>query len=228
MTTIRRAKTRLLRKPAPKRGQAATPEYHHGDLQEALIAATEEILAKEGAESFTLREVARRAGVSPAAPSHHFGNATGLLVVVALRGYAELTRMLQEAGASAATPVERLHAQGAAYVRFALQYPGRFEMMFSHRQRLADDDRLKGAGKAAYAELEHTLEACVPEKNPQAARLAAVAAWSAVHGFAKLAVEGKFDQSVDGKGEKGREKVIKAILEPMLAYLWPVNGKRKT
>lgn len=229
MTKNSRAPSKPVRKRAPKRGQPAVSEYHHGDLQEALIAATEEILAKEGAESFTLREVARRAGVSPAAPSHHFGNATGLLVTVALRGYAELTRMLKEAGADGDSPVERLHAQGAAYVRFALQHPGRFEIMFSHRQRLAGDDRLKGAGRAAYAELERTLEACVPAGHANAARLAAVAAWSAVHGFAKLAVEGKFDQSVDSKGnEKGREKVIKAILEPMLDYLWPADGKRKS
>lgn len=221
-----RSTAKPVRKPAV-REKAAVSDYHHGDLQEALIAATEEILAKEGAESFTLREVARRAGVSPAAPSHHFGNAAGLLVTVALRGYTELTRMLQEAGAGEGSPVERLHAQGAAYVRFALQHPGRFEIMFSHKRHLAGDDRLKGAGRAAYAELEQTLKSCVPANDPnaaQTARLAAVAAWSAVHGFAKLAVEGKFDSSIEGKG---REKVIKAILEPMLAYLWPAKTSTK-
>jgi AcrR family transcriptional regulator len=191
--------------------------YHHGDLREALIAATEDILAKEGAEFFTLREVARRAGVSPAAPSHHFGNAAGLLVAVGLRGYAELTRMLQEAGEGGGTPIVRLHAQGAAYVRFALKYPGRFELMFSNKRRLIGDDRLKGAGRAAYEEMERTLGELVPAKD---ARVAAVAAWSTIHGFAKLAIEGKFDAA-----GKGSEKVIKGVLEPMLEYLWPVKGR---
>jgi AcrR family transcriptional regulator len=186
--------------------------YHHGDLREALIAATEDILAKEGAEFFTLRAVARRAGVSPAAPSHHFGNAAGLLVAVGLRGYAELTRMLKEAGEGAGTPIERLHAQGTAYVRFALRYPGRFELMFSNKRRLIGDDRLKGAGKAAYEEMERTLGEVVPAKD---ARVAAIAAWSTIHGFAKLAIEGKFDAA-----GKSSEKVIKGVLEPMLEYFW--------
>src|SRR6266480_4541178 len=81
----------------PVRVKPVEPEsgYHHGDLQEALIAATEAILADHGAERFTLREAARRAGVSPAAPSHHFGNAPGLLTEVAIRGYDELAATLK-------------------------------------------------------------------------------------------------------------------------------------
>jgi AcrR family transcriptional regulator len=208
-----------------RKGAAASASeagYHHGDLQEALIAAAEEILASEGIEGFTLREAARRAGVSPAAPAHHFGNAAGLLVAVGLRGYAELTEELRKAGAAAPSPLERLVAQGVAYVRFALKHPGRFELMFSNKRALAGDNRLKGAGHAAYDEMERALAALMGPGAEADIRLAAIAAWSLVHGFAKLALEGKFDQP---KGERDREKIIRTTLRPMLDYLFSLRNR---
>lgn len=195
------------------------PGYHHGDLQEALIAATESILAEVGAEGFTLREAARRAGVSPAAPSHHFGNAPGLLTEVAIRGYDELTRALQAAAAGDGTPVQRLHAQGVAYVRFALTYPGRFQIMFSNTRLLSHDDRLHAAAKAAYLPLEAVMME-MARSEPAAIRdpgTAATAVWSAVHGFAKLALEGKFGAA---ESEAGQAAVI-AVLRKVLDVFWP-------
>src|SRR5215470_16395265 len=91
--------------------------YHHGNLQKQLIAAAEEILSEKGVEGFTLREAARRVGVSPAAPAHHFKDATGLLTEVAALGFAELAQMLGDADAKAGPdPRARLAAQGRAYV----------------------------------------------------------------------------------------------------------------
>ena len=91
--------------------------YHHGALREALIDATESLLAEKGPESFSLREVARRAGVSPAAPAHHFGDASGLLTVVATLGFEGLAAALREAEARGGRdPRARLREQGAAYV----------------------------------------------------------------------------------------------------------------
>lgn len=184
-----------------------------------MISAAEAILAEDGAEGFTLREAARRAGVSPAAPSHHFGNAPGLLTEVAIRGYDALTRALTDAAAIDAPVHQRLQAQGEAYVRFALDHPGRFQMMFSNRRLLADEPRLHAAARAAYVPLR-TLMGQLAGDVPTAAQstdVAARAAWSVVHGFAKLALEGKFG-AVDTAAGRG---AIRTGLREVLDYLWP-------
>jgi len=190
------------RAPAAKRSTAPTrprPEvgYHHGELQEALIAASEAILAEQGAEAFTLREAARRAGVSPAAPSHHFGNAQGLLTEVAIRGYDALAGALREAASGKQGVRDKLHAQGLAYVDYALRHPGRFQMMFANKRLVADDARLKQASRAA----GHAFEVVV----------------------AKLALEEKFG-SVNN--EAGRREIM-MTLDQVLNYLWPASGTRR-
>jgi AcrR family transcriptional regulator len=209
-----------------KRNRAPTgPEtaYHHGDLQEALIAASETILAEDGAEGFTLREAARRAGVSPAAPAHHFGNAPGLLTEVAIRGYDALGAALKQAAVKKATDHQRLHAQGLAYVDFALTYPGRFQMMFSNKRLVADDERLRQSIKAAYREFEIVVDELArhtPGMTPKQAKIAATVAWSTVHGFAKLALEGKFGAA---DSDAGRREIM-ATLRHALEYLWPTRA----
>jgi AcrR family transcriptional regulator len=96
--------------------------YHHGALRAALIEATEALLAERGAEGFSLREVARRAGVSPAAPSHHFGDAAGLLTAVASLGFEALAQALQAGQARGGSdPAPRCASQGVAYVAFAMR-----------------------------------------------------------------------------------------------------------
>jgi AcrR family transcriptional regulator len=206
------------------RRNRAEPEsgYHHGDLQEALIAATEAILADQGAEGFTLREAARRAGVSPAAPAHHFRNAPGLLTEVAIRGYDALGAALKQAAAAKGSEHQRLQAQGLAYVSFALKYPGRFQMMFSNKRLIADDERLRRAIKAAHHEFDIVVDQLIakqPDATPKQAGIVATLAWSTVHGFAKLALEGKFGAAGT---EAGRREII-AMLRQVLEYLWPVS-----
>jgi AcrR family transcriptional regulator len=212
-----------------KRSRVPSPEadagYHHGDLQEALISATEAILADQGAEGFTLREAARRAGVSPAAPSHHFGNAPGLLTEVAIRGYDELGAALRQAGSGKGTLRERMHAQGIAYVEFALKYPGRFQMMFSNKRLVSDDERLRKAVKSAHREFEILVERFVAEEGggkPRQAKIVSTVAWSTVHGFAKLALEGKFG----GVGTEAGRREMMATLREVLDYLWPLDRVR--
>jgi AcrR family transcriptional regulator len=200
--------------------------YHHGDLQGALIAATEEILAEVGAEGFTLREAARRAGVSPAAPAHHFGNAPGLLTEVAIRGYEELGAALKEAAAKKGSERQRLHAQGLAYVEFALKQPGRFQMMFSNKRLNAEDERLRKAVKAAHREFEVVVDELILHEagaNPKLAKIASTVAWSTVHGYAKLALEGKFG-SLDS--DAGRRDIM-ATLRQALDYLWPADPAKR-
>jgi AcrR family transcriptional regulator len=111
--------------PAPREA------YHHGTLRDALITATEALIAERGAQGFSLREVARRSGVSPAAPAHHFGDAAGLLAAVATLAFDQLTEALEAGNARGGSDaLERLCEQGVGYVGFALAWPGRFALMF--------------------------------------------------------------------------------------------------
>ena len=170
--------------------------YHHGTLRDALIRATDEILAERGAVGFSLREAARRVGVSVGAPSHHFGSAAGLLTEAAIAGFEELTRVLRAAAANELAPAACLRAQGVGYVRFALAHPGRFQLMFRHDLLLAGDDRLTAAGQAAFIELEASVRAYLAVTDGSAPsevlRSTVLGAWSTVHGFAHLALDGKF------------------------------------
>src|SRR5258708_40083290 len=96
--------------------------YHHGDLRRQLVAAAEEIILERGVDGFTLREAARRVGVSPAAPAHHFKDARGLLSEVALLGFEEFGDALSAADRRGGDdPQKRLYEQGLAYVAFALK-----------------------------------------------------------------------------------------------------------
>lgn len=170
--------------------------YHHGDLRAALIRAAEELLAERGAEGFSLREVARRAGVSPGAPAHHFSSAAGLLTEIAISGFDQLAIDLQRAAEGNVSPAERLQAQGIAYVRYGLKQPGRFQLMFRHDLLLPDDDRLHVAGKTAMKELEETVRLYRagqgrPVDDAEVMRLC-LAIWSMVHGFLQLTLDGKF------------------------------------
>src|SRR3982751_4795766 len=119
-------------KPTSRRSRAAVPSpardaYHHGALRESLIEAAEAVLAERGVDGFSLREVARRAGVSPAAPAHHFGDARGLLSELALQGFQEFGDDLAAADARGGDdPARRLYEQGLAYVAFAMRRPVRF------------------------------------------------------------------------------------------------------
>src|SRR5688572_30866632 len=133
--------------------------YHHGDLRRALVEATEALLAEKGPEAFALREVARRAGVSPAAPAHHFGDSAGLLTAVATLGFEELTRSLLAGRKGTGKDARaRLVGQGVGYVRFALAYPGRFRLMFRTGARM-DDPALQEAAGRAFQVLEDDIRA---------------------------------------------------------------------
>src|SRR5271165_20460 len=110
-------------KRAPGKKRSARP-YHHGDLRKQLVAATEALILERGVDGFSLREVARRAGVSPAAPAHHFGDTRGLLTEVARLGFSDFADALHEADLRGGDdPKKRLHEQGIANVTYALHRP---------------------------------------------------------------------------------------------------------
>ena len=163
--------------------------YHHGDLRHAMIEAAEAVLAERGVAGFTLRECARRAGVSPGAPAHHFGNVAGLLTEVARLGFDGLTAAMQaEAAAADDTASERLAAIARGYVNFALAYPDRFRMMFGRVELNQRDAAGRAAGARAYGVLTDTVAALLPPAEVEAGTRFA---WSCVHGFATLVVDGK-------------------------------------
>jgi len=207
-------------KKASKRA-SRTQHYHHGDLRAALIAAADDILAEQGLEGFSLRATARRAGVSIAAPAHHFGTATGLLSEVAMLGFDELARHL-DVSAIQATPTQRLRMQGKGYVLFALAHPGRFHLMF--RCDLLDDEHrglVEAAGRA-FAQLEQTVRAkhALAANDPldSTSRATLLAAWSMVHGFAHLALDGKLAHM---NADAPPEEAIDQALSEMLLNQWP-------
>ena len=188
--------------------------YHHGALRPALIAAAEAVIAERGLHGFSLREAARRAGVSPSAPAHHFGDARGLLTAVAAAAYRELGDAL-EAASEADTREARIRVQGFAYVAFALANPARFDLMW--RQPLLDigDPAYAEPARRAFIILDRAVrgeEACGAELD--AAMAPSIACWSLVHGFARLAMDGAF-----GAGPDAPVIAAEALLPAVLGHL---------
>lgn len=161
--------------------------YHHGELPAALRAATAELVAERGPVGFSLREVARRAGVSHAAPAHHFGDSTGLLTSVAIEGFTQLCAAFEAASAGVVDPVERLTALGKAYVDVATNHVGHFAVMWSDDLVDKENPELLDAAARAYGFLEETITAIAADHNPDLdIDAASTLAWSSVHGLAML------------------------------------------
>lgn len=187
--------------------------YHHGALRPALIAAAEAVLAERGTEGFSLRETARRAGVSPAAPAHHFGDAAGLLTAVAASAFRDLGDALEGASAAASRD-ERIRAQGSAYVRFALANRARFDLMWRAGLLKRDDADYAAAAQRAFALLQQAVAGPEPTAAaPGGAGTApSIACWSLVHGFARLAIDGEFG-TAPGEAEAAAEHLLPQVLD---------------
>ena len=189
--------------------------YHHGALRPALITAAEAVIAERGLDKFSLRETARRAGVSPAAPAHHFGDVRGLLTAIAAQGFADLADALEAANKSAGPDREaRIKAQGMAYVAFALDRPARFDLMWRKALLDNDDPQLSEAGDRAWQLLDHaTRGPNAPHAGPlDPALTPSTAAWSMVHGFARLALDGAFGPEPDA-AKQAAETILPLVLE---------------
>ncbi|WP_448953917.1 TetR/AcrR family transcriptional regulator [Labrys neptuniae] len=192
--------------------------YHHGDLKAALLAAAELVLAERGIEGFTLRECARRAGVSHAAPAHHFGDVAGLLTAVAVLGFETLTASMRQARAGIDDPADRLRAIGRGYVTFARHYPERFRLAFNRHCLNTDDPNLRAAGREAFGELEiaiRLLTGAGDEPLSDDRLTVLLHTWSVVHGYAHLILAGQLDRHLEGRGEDA----ITLALEGVLARL---------
>jgi len=171
--------------------------YHHGNLKQALLLASLELIRKAGAQGFTLREVARRAGVSHNAPYRHFRGKEALLAALAAEGFDRLTAAMTKAAESASGALERFRASGRGYVEFALRYPQHFAVMFEVPWRSAAYSETQAAGERAFGTLVRYVEACQADHLLPAgdAKPFALLAWSIVHGVAKLAISGRLPRS---------------------------------
>jgi len=209
----------------PLRAGTGKVRYHHGNLQAALVEAGLQLVEETGIEALTLREAARRAGVSQTAPYRHFADKEALLAAVAAEGFRELQRALSEAAAGIEDANRCLPRLGQAYVHFALDHPGLFRLMFG--AGIGDKQPyplLRQAAQAAYALLENAMRAYLGGGHDAPA--ATVAAWSLVHGLASLLLDQQFG-SVAMTGElKDMDKygLVQRITDLFVTAIGPACG----
>jgi AcrR family transcriptional regulator len=203
-----------MRKPKP---------YHHGNLREALLNAALRLISEVGPTAFTLREVARRAGVSHNAPYRHFKDRDELMAAVSTQGYEELTGALLDAGEQEPGTLARLKGAGLAYVKFALRRPEHFTVMFDAPASKPSEKvcfnpakmKIKYPQAAEAAERSfRTLMNYVAASQQEGLLRAgdtkelALLTWSIVHGIAKLAITGRFPFSSKNEVVRFAEYVI--------------------
>ncbi|MGA1192875.1 MAG: TetR/AcrR family transcriptional regulator [Kiritimatiellia bacterium] len=172
--------------------------YHHGDLRKALVDAAATLAAEHGPESVSLREVAKRAGVSHAAPYHHFAGKADLLHAVGMEGLRLMNEEMEQARRKKyKKPADRLSGLGMAYIRFAVTYPHYFKAIFRGARpdrSLPDDENL---GLRNFDALVEVVQECLGERGrpSKRAECLVLSAWAIVHGMASLGVEQAFDQT---------------------------------
>lgn len=202
-----------MKKPKPK-------SYHHGNLYETLVKAGTSLLKDEGLSNFTLRETARRAGVSHAAPKNHFASVEDLLCEIAARGFEQFVSELdRHADASPSQSADdRLIAMGRAYVGFARGNTEIYHLMFRQSQAFAKSEHLQNAAHAAWDQLETAVRAVIgPERKDARERSAHV--WALVHGIASLIIDRRLPPPVDSNA------VIEQSLSTLPAAIRGLGGK---
>ena len=195
----------------PSSATSEARPYHHGDLSRALVDAARRILEKDGPAALSLRAVAREAGVSPAAPYHHFKDKGELLEAVAHEGWVALDAALTDARVKAPDSQERMTGLGVAYVCFARDNPALYRVMYDcSRDKDALPDQLKEEG--AYCQVRNTIdERSGGTVSPLDLELATIAAWCAGHGLAEMIGFKQFDPLKEALG--GEEAFLRAVFE---------------
>ena len=165
--------------------------YHHGDLRRALLDEAASVLVERGVGGLSLRDLARRVGVSPTAPYHHFKSKAALVTALAEDAMADLDAALASA-ADGERAGSRLRAIGVAYVLFAVDHPERFRLAFRPEmgapyERFMEADRLPD-DVVGFRQLVKVVREIEP--NPERQVTAAIASWSVAHGLASLLVDG--------------------------------------
>lgn len=186
---------------------SARPGYHHGDLRATLVLTALEML--EAGETFSLRAVARRAGVSTAAPYRHFSDREALESALAVHGLRELMGDLT-GGTQPPKSAAEVGELAVGYVHFALRRPALFRLMFGQPCDDRDDERVRAAG-ALHDYLESVMAAVFPQADPVAL---ATAGWSLAHGLAFLHLDGKLHSTDQAEIDERVRSTFAAILPP--------------
>ena len=185
--------------------------YHHGDLREALLLAGRRLLEEEGLGGFTLRECARRAEVSHAAPAHHFKSVDDLLAEIAVAGLRRADGGHGGRGeAGGRDPAARLVGQGVGYMAFAAAHPMLFRLMFNRESDRFETPALAAAARSAREMHFAAIEAAIP-LAPKAVRIRmSDFAWATVHGFITLLLERQIGEGESARALKARGLAILA------------------
>ncbi len=191
--------------------------YHHGDLPNALRSAAADVIAEQGLGSFSLREVARRAGVSHTAPAHHFGDARGLLTALAVEGFDALHDATTQAASLEAEPAARLAAVGETYVRLAAQKPGHCQVMFRADVVDTDDATLRTAGLRAYAVLHDVVEGLIAAEGLTAdVDVTAELCWASMQGLVVLEPKLALIDEIAGRPPIGTGDRVRRLVQLIL------------
>ncbi len=198
-----------------------TERYHHGDLKNTLLEAARELANEIGVDNFTLREVARRANVSPAAPYHHFLDKQDLIRTLAIEAFTKLTTALNNAKQKKHTPLQQLEHIGMAYVNFAYTHQAEFRFMFRRElcAAIGQPDPLEVAGIDAQSVLYNAiLEAQaakqISQDNPQEI---ALTLWSVVHGLSTIINESPISKTTTATSAKQMaQHVVQASIQGIL------------
>ncbi len=196
------------------------PQYHHGDLAVALVDAGLQLLKEKGVEGVGLRAVASAAGVSHSAPYRHFKNKTALLAAIALRGFGQLTKAIEEVmGRWPDDPKQQLIESGRSYVKLAIRNPEMTQLMFGgllKPESLSEDycDQSQKSFQALLQVLENGCQLNLYKSAESVQR--ALAVWSMVHGLAMLA----------SAGQLGSDMTEQVLVESVTEYISSVilNG----
>ncbi|MCO5131090.1 MAG: TetR/AcrR family transcriptional regulator [Xanthobacteraceae bacterium] len=206
----RRAAARAAKSPSrPASAKARPPakgapgaRYHHGDLHDALLKAAETILERDGLTGLTLRAVAREAGVSHAAPAHHFRDLAGLVSELAAIGYRRFGAAMKAAELPGRSWTEVGQARAHAYLDFARAHPAMYRLMFRAERLDMGNPVLQEAANAAFARLvtavgEGRGETIASRTLTLEQAAGAARAWSLMHGFASLVLDGRLSNILE-------------------------------
>ena len=187
----KRKADRIAPKPAMAAVTARKAPYHHGDLREALIAATRQLVMERGAENFTLADACRVAGVTTAAPYRHFRSKQEILEEIASRGFEEMTaRAMAVIAEKGPGTLEAIVAMGQAYVAFAVSETAVFRLMFGQDPALKKASHVAGTGHDCFANLiEQITLYCQKNRVRGDALEIAIRLWTFVHGAASLQID---------------------------------------
>jgi AcrR family transcriptional regulator len=200
---------------------ASAQPYHHGNLRAALLEAAEHELVASGIEGFSLRSVAKRAGVSHAAPAHHFRDANGLLTALAAISFRRFLAAMEGVSSAAGTdPIERLVGSGIGYIRYASANPALFDLLFLSDRPDRRDPEVSEAGRAAFVHLETQMMAVLSDHAGRGldAEESIAVTWAVTHGLAGLFGR-RASRLFSAKTDEAREDAFRRIIRRVLRAL---------